>query len=75
MYLVIDWLFASHYFKMACLFRIVFSSHSVQKLRKIKQVKKWLIGLDILVYTVIMITCVIFKKWELKLFYFLLLWT
>ena len=28
-----------------------------------------------LIYTVILITCVIFKKWELKLFYFLLLWT
>ena len=38
-YLVVDWLFASHYLKMACLFRKAFKSRSVQKVSEIIRCK------------------------------------
>ena len=50
-FLAVDWLFASHYLKVACLFRLTFSSsHSIADLNKMQSRRKWLWILDVCVY-------------------------
>ena len=58
-YLSVDWLFASHYLRVASLFRMTFASHSLLDFDKVQRRKKWLLILDIAVYTAIFVLLII----------------
>ena len=73
-YLSVDWLFASHYLKMACLFRKAFASHFFNKLSAVKRWRNGLLALDIIVYTVICATSFIFSPTVLEVLFFLIMW-
>ena len=64
-YLAVDWLFASHYLKTACLFRIAFASrHSLDDLELIKHRRKWLFVLDICVYLSLLLLFIMNEVWQ-----------
>ena len=73
-YLSVDWLFASHYLRVASLFRMTFASHSLLDFDKVQKRKKWLLILDTAVYTAIFVLLLI--KGQVGAFvYFCIMWT
>jgi len=74
-YLAVDWLFASHYLKVASLFRVTFSSHhSMEHLEQVRRRKKWLLMLDIVVYSMLL-PILVMNEVVSNIVYFCVMWT
>jgi len=46
-----QWLFTSHYLKVACLIRLTFARHSLESITEMKRRLKWLTAIDFAAYS------------------------
>ena len=50
-FILVHWMFSSHYLKVACLFQLTFKGHSEDLLEKMKRRRCLLFALDIVMYS------------------------